>query len=233
MALLEIVIATLLISLTSLVGMFLLSKSLKKFMHYFISFAAATLLAVSFFDLIPESLESLMDMGLDLHTGVLFILFGILFFFLMERFIHWHHCNCDGSHKGHHHIHESKKKKPAGILNIVGNILHNFFDGLIVASAFLLDIRLGAVTSVMVLIHEIPHQLGNFSILIHSGYNKKRALLLNFGTALVVVIGGLIGFFAFSAIEPVVPYVIAIAAGGFLYVALSDILPELHQHKLA
>ncbi|MCF7866460.1 ZIP family metal transporter [Candidatus Woesearchaeota archaeon] len=215
---LYILLATLIISLVSFVGLFFLSNHLKKFLHYFISFAAGALLSVAFFDLIPESLEVFEQMGI--HEGPVFILVGILLFFLIERFIHWHHCgkdHCD--------------RKPVGSLSLIGDAVHNFIDGLLIAGAFLLNSATGIATTISVLLHEIPQEIGDFSVLLHAGYSKKKALLYNFFIALFAVAGGLVGYFTLSSFENIIPYVVSITAGGFIYIALSDILPDLHKHS--
>ncbi len=228
--LIYIIIATTIISLVSFVGLLFLSSSVKKYLHYLISFSAATLLSVAFFDLLPESLEELQVAGVDLHEGLLVVLAGVLLFFIIERFIHWHHCDTcvghDHDHKHSHHTH-----KPAGILVLAGDFIHNFIDGLVIAGAFLLDLRVGIVTTISIFAHEIPQEIGDFSVLLHSGYTKVKALLYNFYSALASVIGGVVGYFAFTTLEFVIPYVVAIAAGGFVYIALTHIVPALHNHK--
>ena len=218
--LLTIILATLIISLISLIGIIISHKNVKKFLHYFISFAAGTLIAVAFFDLIPEAVGKLEEAGMHIDESVLFIVAGILIFFLVERYIHWHHC---GKHEC--------KEKPAGMLILMGDFVHNFIDGVLIAGAFMLGNATGIITTVSVAVHEIPQELGDFSVLIHSGFSKVRALYLNFVSALSAVIGGVIGFFVFNSVNRVVPYAVLIAAGGFIYVALSDIMPSLHHHK--
>ncbi|MCA9477686.1 MAG: ZIP family metal transporter [Nanoarchaeota archaeon] len=225
--LLAIIIATVIISLMSFVGIFFLSERVKQFLHYLVSFAAGTLLAVAFFDLIPESLEHFLELGIDLHESIIIVLAGVLIFFLIERFIHWHHCDSCTDHD-HHHDH---KHKTAGFLVLAGDFVHNFVDGVLVAGAFLLDFHIGIVTTLSIVAHEIPQEIGDFSILLHSGYTKAKALLYNFYSALSAVLGGVIGYFALSAVQSIVPFVVAIAAGGFIYIALTHIVPALHSHK--
>jgi len=212
--LIYIIIASFIISLISFFGIIIFSKRIENFMHYFISFAAAALLSSAFLDLIPESIEIIGN-----HVS-LFILMGILLFFLVERFIHWHHCGKSECHK-----------KPAGTLNLIGDAIHNFIDGIIIAGAFMLNLQTGILTALTVIIHEIPQEFGDFTVLIHSGYNKIEALKLNFYIALFSVLGGVIGYFTFSKIQILIPYITSIAAGGFIYLALSDIVPEIHKHN--
>ncbi|MCF7798822.1 ZIP family metal transporter [Candidatus Woesearchaeota archaeon] len=216
--LLYIIIATILVSLVSFVGVLVSSKGIKRFLHYFISFAAGALLAVSFLDLIPHAAE---EIG-EFHDAAPFVLGGILLFFLVERFIHWHHCG---------HDHGDCDQKPAGMLILTGDFVHNFLDGVLIAGAFLLDVRTGIATTLIVLLHEIPQEFGDFAVLIHSGYSRLRALKLNFLSALSAVLGGIIGFIAFDLAESIVPFAVLVAAGGFIYVALSDIVPSMHKHK--
>jgi len=218
--LLEIIIATLLVSLISFVGILVSSNAIKHFLHYFISFAAASLIAVAFFDLIPHSLKHLYEDGVGLDFSFIFVVIGVVSFFLIERFIHWHHCGKEDCHE-----------KPTGLLILTGDFVHNFLDGILIAGAFLLDFYIGVTTTLAVIFHEIPQELGDFSVLIHSGYSKKKALLLNFFSALSAVLGGIAGFFAFDQFQQVIPYAVLIAAGGFLYISLSDIVPALHKHK--
>lgn len=216
--LLNIIIATLIISLISLVGIIISHKKIKKFLHYFISFAAGALISVALFDLIPHALESLEEIGIHVHEGFVFVVLGIALFFLIERFIHWHHC-------GNEHCHN----KPAGILILTGDFVHNFLDGVLIAGAFMLNIATGIFTTITVLLHEIPQEFGDYAVLIHSGFSKKKALLLNFISALSAIIGGVMGFLLFDFIEGITPYFVLATAGGFLYIALSDIVPSMHK----
>ena len=217
--LLYIVLATLLISLISLVGILISLKYIKKLLHYFISFAAGTLIAVSFFDLMPHALEELHDLGMHIEESVIFIAIGIILFFLIEKLIHWHHCGKD-------HCDE----KPTGLLILTGDFVHNFLDGVLIAGAFMLDFTTGIIMTFTVAIHEIPQEFGDFAVLLHSGFSKNKALLLNFVSALSAVLGGVIGYFMFDQIEGIAPFAVLITAGGFLYIALTDIVPAMHKH---
>ena len=214
----NILIATLLISLISLVGLIVSHKHIKKFLHYFISFAAGTLIASSFFDLIPYALEELQ--GVHIEESLIFLVGGVILFFLVEKFVHWHHCDkeeCD--------------KRPAGLLILTGDFVHNFIDGVLIAGAFLLNVTTGIVTVLTVAIHEIPQELGDYAVLIHSGYKRKKALMLNFFSALTAVLGGIVGFLIFERVSSFTPLAVLVTAGGFIYIALSDIVPHLHKHK--
>lgn len=221
--LLYIIIATVIVSLISLVGLFLVSDKIKKYVHYLISFSAATLLAVAFFGLLPTSLEHFADAGIDIHEGLLYVFIGVLLFFFMERVIHWHHCDTC--------IKEGHEHEATAMMILVGDFIHNFVDGIMIAGAFLLDVRAGVITTFSIIAHEIPQEVGDFSVLIHSGYSKFKALLFNFYSSLSAILGGVLGYFAFTAVEGIVPYATAIAGGGFIYVSLSHIVPALHEHK--
>jgi zinc and cadmium transporter len=204
-----------LISLISLVGVVMLAlkeASLQRLMTALIAFAAGTMLAASFLDLIPEALERVGD-------GHAYVLVGIIIFFLIERAIHWHHCTRE------HCV------APVGYLNLIGDAAHNFVDGVIIAAAFLTSFGVGAVASVAIAMHELPQELGDFAVLVHSGFAPRRAIWLNFLTALTAIAGGLGGYLFLSSIEGLVPYVVAVAAGGLIYVAVADLLPELHKER--
>ena len=218
--LIEILIATILVSLVSLVGIVISYNHIKRFLHYFVSFAAGTLVASALFDLIPHGIEHLEEIGIHIDEAMIFVAIGVILFFVIEKFIHWHHCDKD-------HCHD----KPAGILILTGDFVHNFIDGLIIAAAFVVDIWTGITTTFIVAIHEIPQEFGDFAVLIHSGFSKKRALWLNFLSALSAVIGGILGYLMFGSISTVSHFAVLIAAGGFLYIALADVLPAMHKHK--
>lgn len=222
MVLIYILIATFFVSLISLIGIIFAANKIKIFLNYFVAFSAGGLLAAALFDLIPESLKEVSN----LNTGLLFIGIGILFFFLMESFMHWK----NGGGQGHSHNYRNLKK-PEGMLVFSAAMLHNFTDGLVIAGAFLLNISVGIVTTLLVAIHEIPHEFGDFALFLHSGYSKWRAVWINFLSAVSAIIGGILGYFALEKVNSIVGYVVLFAAGGFLYIALSNIVPELHVSK--
>ncbi|MFP4118296.1 MAG: ZIP family metal transporter, partial [Candidatus Woesearchaeota archaeon] len=210
--LLMIIGATFLISLLSLVGIFFSHKKLHNNLHYMISFAAGTLLAAAFIHMIPHALEK--------HVPVYHVLAGIMIFFFIERFIHWHHCGREECHQ-----------KPAGLLILTGDFIHNFLDGLLIAGSFLHDPVTGIVATVTIAMHEIPQEFGDYTVLLHSGFKQAKALLFNFYSALSAVIGGVLGYFFLGSLEGSVPYAVMVTAGGFIYIALSDIVPGMHKHK--
>lgn len=212
-----IILATFVVSLISLIGVIITGHKIKNFLYYFIAFAAGTLIAASFFDLIPHALEEIESLGVHAHDSLIYVVFGILIFFLIETFIHWHHCG-----------HENCHRKPAGVLIFTGDFVHNFVDGLLIAGAFMLDFWTGVIATLIIMIHEIPQEFGDFAILLHSGYSRMQAIKINFVSALSAVLGGIVGYFMFDTMSSITPYAVMIAAGGFLYIALSDIIPEMH-----
>ncbi|MBU1083131.1 ZIP family metal transporter [Patescibacteria group bacterium] len=215
-----ILIATLAISAVSLLGLLYFvwqEKVFKKSLPYLVAFAAGSLLAVSWFDLIPDSFEAI-----GKSTSV-FVLIGILIFLMFEQILHWHH--------EQRHDCGDCNKKTVGYAVLLGDSLHNFLDGIIIASAFLISVPMGISATLAVFFHEIPQELGDFAVLIHSGFKKEKALLYNFLSALVAVLGGILGYFFLRGVSVAVPYIVAIGAGGFLYIALVDLFAELKATK--
>jgi zinc and cadmium transporter len=148
------------------------------------------------------------------------VLLSFVFFFLIEKAFHWRHC-----HKENCEIHTF------GYMNLVGDSLHNFIDGLVIAGAFLVDFKLGLITTFAIALHEIPQEIGDFGVLIHAGFNKTKALILNYLVATMVILGGIAGNLAATYIEGAIVYLLPIAAGGFIYIAGSDLMPEIRKEK--
>ncbi len=210
-----ILASVLIISLISFIGAILLffTRTLRSNnIFFFVAFAAGSLLGAAFLDLLPESFESGNDNLFALA------LLGILFFFVLERFIFWHH----------HHAGE-REQHSFTYLNLVGDAIHNFVDGAIIAASFLTDLSLGVVTTIAIAFHEIPQEIGDFSILLYGGLKKGKALFLNFLSALTAVLGALLTYVAAGFIETSLPYLISFAAGGFIYIASADLIPELQK----
>jgi len=187
-------------------------KFAEKISMILVSFAAGSLLAAAFFDLIPESLNEAGASILPL------VLVGLCIFYLLEKYVIWHHC---------HDAHCEHKKLTYSV--IIGDSLHNFIDGALIASTFLINIQLGILTAAAVLIHEIPQEIGDFGILLSIKMKRKKILLYNLLSALVSVLGAVLTFFLLDYIQAFVPYVAAIAAGGFIYIATADLIPETHK----
>ncbi len=190
-----------------------------------VSFALGALLSVAFLDLLPEAVE---------HAGVaraqsLFatVLVGILVFFLLEKLLLWRHCHTNDCEA--HNDHEEHYHQPAGTLIVVGDGIHNFVDGVLIAAAFLTDLHLGIVTSLAVAAHEIPQEVGDFAILLQSGYSKAKALVYNMLSSLGTVAGGTLAYFALGRIHESLPYFLALAASSFIYIAVADLIPTLHK----
>jgi len=208
--------AVLLVSAASLVGAASLvfkRKRLDSLLFYMISFAAGSMVAAAFLDLLPEAVEAA-------GAGILaWTIAGIAAFFVMEKFLHWYHC-----HKGHCDAHAFTT------LSLVGDGLHNFIDGMVIAAAFMTNRDLGIVTTIAVIAHEIPQELGDFSVLLYGGFSKVKALAYNFLIALTAVLGALVVLLGVSNPEAFSPYLLAFGAGGFLYIACSDFIPEMHKN---
>jgi zinc and cadmium transporter len=220
MPLLYALLATLIVSLISLLGIITLilkEKSLNKILFFFISFSAGSLLGGAFFHLIPESLEKS-------NPSSIFqlVILGFIIFFILEKVLHWHHCQ-------NNHCHEHKKI--LGFQNLFGDALHNFIDGLIIVSAFAVDFNLGLITTLSVILHEIPQEISDFAVLLYSGFSKAKALLYNFISALMAVLGTLIGYFLIIKVEQIAQWLIPITAGGFIYIAASDLIPEINKER--
>ncbi|MFC2162133.1 ZIP family metal transporter [Candidatus Altiarchaeota archaeon] len=210
-----ILLSVLAISLLSFVGILSISigkRRLQGFLLLFVAFASGSLLAAAFIHLLPEAYG---EIG---NASFTFVLAGIIMFFIFEKFIHWHHCGKEECHV-----------RPAAYLNLVADAFHNLIDGIIISAAYLLDVQVGLVTTLAIALHEIPQEFGDFSVLIHSGMSTRKALAYNFLSAVTSVIGALIGYLFLSRIEAFIPYALAMACGGFIYIATADLMPELHK----
>lgn len=215
-------LGTLVVSLVSLVGIFSLSLKeifIRKYIFLFVSLAVGALLGDAFIHLIPESLEALTDTTL---VGLLVII-GIFFFFIVEKFFHWHH---HGEDVEHHHTH------PVGKLVLFSDGVHNFMDGIVIGMSFFVSVPVGVATTIAVILHEIPQEIGDFAVLLHAGYSRKRALWLNFLSALTAVVGTLVAFVLGGTGEHIAAWILPVAAGGFIYIAVADLIPELHKTKV-
>jgi len=188
-----------------------------------VSYAIGALLGAVFLDILPEAIE-LTDNVVKL-SGT--ILFGILLFFTLEKLLLWRHCHHD--HCEVHEPHENTPHGRSGMMIMVGDTFHNFVDGVIIAAAFMTDVQLGFVTALAIIAHEIPQEVGNFMILLHSGYSKSQALALNLLSSLAMLVGGVLAYFALQSMQSVVPTLLALAAASMLYVAVADLIPGLHQ----
>lgn len=211
-----ILLATFIVSLISFVGVVTLAlkdKILNKILLILIGLSAGALMGGAFLHLLPEAVEK--SKGLDVY---LLVLVGFILFFLIEKVLHWRHC-----HKGECDVHTFR------YMNLVGDSIHNFIDGLTMAASFVISIPLGIATTIAISAHEIPQEIGDFGVLVYGGFSKKKALFLNFIVALTAVLGGIVGYFISSNIENIVVYILPFAAGGFIYIAATDLIPEIRK----
>lgn len=218
MTLIWILGATVLVSLISLIGIFTLGINAKVFdriLVLLVAFAAGGLIGGAFLHLLPEAIDRC-----PCDLVFLYTLIGFTIFFLMERCLYWRHC-----HDGVCDVHTFT------YLNLIGDGVHNFTDGLIIAASFMADLKLGIVTTLAVIFHEVPQEIGDFGILVYGGFSKAKALLFNFICALAAVLGAIIGYMLSGITENISIFLISFTAGGFIYIAASDLLPELHKQK--
>jgi len=208
------------VSIISLIGVFSFSwksEKINNVLIFFVSFSAGTLLGDAFLHLIPEAFES------KSNFVSLYILLGLLLFFILERFIHWRHCHEVGCEE-HSHV------LPYVIL--AGDSFHNFIDGVIIGASYLVSLPIGIATTLAVIFREIPQEIGDFGTLLYGGFSKNKALLYNFISALTAVLGAIFVLLVSVRFESVTEVLVPLAAGGFIYIATADMIPELHKHKV-
>jgi len=191
-----------------------------------VSFAIGALLGAALLAILPHALEG--QNLADTHAIMLTLLLGLLGFFLLEKTVVWRHCHADEC-EAHGIDVEHARRRATGNLILIGDSIHNLVDGVLIAAAFLTDVHLGVVTSMAVIAHEIPQELGDFAILLHSGFSRGRALLYNVISSTTTVVGGVAAYFFLSGAMVVVPYVLAVAASSFIYIAVADLIPGLHK----
>jgi zinc and cadmium transporter len=214
-------ISVFVVSSISLIGVLALgvnTKKLGKILLYLVSFSAGSLLGDAFIHLIPEAIE---EIGLGISVSI-WIIFGILASFSVERFLQWRHCHIPTSNE---HVHSFV------YMNLFGDAIHNLIDGLIIGGSYLVSIPIGIATTLAVIFHEIPQELGDFGILIYGGFSKRKALRYNFLTALTAVGGVLVAIVLGSMLEGFTPLLIPFAAGNFIYIAGSDLIPEIRKDE--
>ena len=246
-----IVLSTLVAGVLSVLaaGVFLVlpARQREGVLPHLVSFATGALLGAALLALIPHAV--LGAGSARVHEVGIALIAGIALFFVLEKFLLWRHCHdndCNthtaGGHlhqhdhghaHGHHHNHatnhDDARRKASGSLVLVGDALHNLLDGVLIAAAFLTDVHLGIVTALAIMAHEIPQEVGNFAVLLHSGVSRRRALGLNLLTSLTAVIGGVVGYFALETAVRILPFALAVAAASLLYVAVADLIPGLHR----
>lgn len=207
------------VSLVSLMGVFTLgmrNDRLQRILFYLVSFSAGALLGDVFIHILPE----IMIEETGLSVGV-YVLTGIIAFFILERFLLWHHSHTDHDEKVHSVVY----------LTIFGDALHNFLDGIAIAASFLISVPVGIATTIAVIFHEIPQEIGQFAILLHGGWTKKKALLYNFFSALTAILGVVVVLIFAKDLQKAPVVLLAFGAAGFIYIAMSDLIPELHKEQ--
>ncbi len=224
-------LSVLIVSLVSFVGaaIFMFRKSVMNYLLFaLVAFAAGTLLSSALLDLVPEALESGEAAGVGQTHVFAYVLVGILAFYSIERFISWHH---------HHHREagnddgSSREIHAFTYLTLIGDGVHNFIDGVIIMASFLTNIPLGVATTIAIAAHEIPQEIGDFAMLIYGGFTRLKALLYNFISALTAFAGAIAGYFFLSRLGHPTAFLLAFAAGGFIYMAGTDLIPELHKER--
>jgi len=213
------IIASVMVSLISLIGAFALiieDKTLKKIIIFLVAFAAGGLIGGAYLHILPEAMEY----SKDTTQLFLYLILGFLFFFISEKYLYWRHC------------HNAKcEQHMFTYLNIIGDIIHNLTDGLIMGAIFMVNVKLGIATTIAIIFHEIPHELGNFMVLIYGGFSKLKALFFNFLSSLVAILGTVLGYYFAYQVSGFTKILLPFAAGGFIYIASCDLIPELHKEE--
>ena len=208
-------------------GVFLLLPENVRFrlLPHFVSFAIGALLGAAFLGLLPHALAG--NGVEDFHAITGAVLAGLFGFFLLEKLVLWRHCHAE--HCEVHGTDDSHRQQAAGTLILIGDGLHNFIDGVLIGAAFLTDIHLGIVTSLAVAAHEIPQEVGDFAVLLHSGFSRRRAFVFNLLSSLTTVFGGVLAWYGLKNLDAALPYILAVAASSFIYIAVADLIPGLHK----
>jgi len=215
--------SVIIVSLVSLLGALTLTlsdRTLHRVLLYLVSFSAGALLADALVHMLPEAAQTL---GFGTMMAA-YVLLGIVLSFIVEKFIQWRHC-----HLGHSREHPH----PFAYMNLIGDAVHNFIDGIIIMASYLGGIPLGIATTLAVVFHEIPQEIGDYGILIHGGFTRRKAIIFNLATALTAVVGAIAGYFIANAWQGIAMVLLPIAAGHFIYIASTDLLPELHKEVRA
>ncbi len=205
---------------------FALNSHAQRYLGAMVSYAIGALLGAVFLDILPEAIK------LTRNVPALFgmVLFGILLFFVLEKLVLWRHCHHE--HCEAHELLNAERNHDhgrSGMMIMVGDTFHNFVDGVIIAAAFLTDMHLGIVTALAIIAHEIPQEVGDFAILLHSGYSKAKAFQLNLISSFASVVGGILGYFVLQTMQTWIPSLLALAAASMIYVAVADLIPGLHK----
>ncbi|GJQ58947.1 MAG: ZIP family metal transporter [Candidatus Scalindua sp. AMX11] len=221
-------ISVFIVSLISIIGVFALSlnqKALNKSIFLLVSLAVGALFGDAIIHLIPDAFESAENPA----SVSLFIIIGIISFFVLEKFLRWSHSHEHDYEGAECYQEKTNAVKPIGSLIIVSDSIHNIIDGITIGVSYLINIEIGIATTVAIILHEIPQEISDFALLIHAGYSKTKALLLNFVSSFIAVVGTITVLVFGSSFESFMPLMIAFAAGGFLYIAGSDLVPEIQK----
>lgn len=224
-----VIISVIIVSLVSLVGVVTLlwKGKLEKILLLLVSLSAGTLFGGAFLHLLPEAIEK---EGFSLTVSFL-VLLGVMVFFILEMVIHWRHCHIYDEDTATHIRTHKAQHPPAHIapLNLMGDALHNFVDGLVIAGAYMASIPVGIATTIAVVIHEVPQEIADFGVLLYTGLSKRKALMLNYVSAAVAILGAIVGLVIGSKSDYFIRFILPFAAGGFLYIAGSNLIPELQK----
>ncbi len=208
-------------------ALFVLNSRMQRYLGVMVSYAIGTLLGAVFLNILPEAIELTTNVAALSAT----VLFGILLFFVLEKLVLWRHCHHE--HCEAHELLDAEQGKHdhgrSGMMIMLGDTFHNFVDGIIIAAAFLTDINLGIVTALAIIAHEIPQEVGDFAILLNSGYSKLKALQLNLISSFASVAGGVLGYYTLQTMLSWIPSLLALAAASMIYVAVADLIPGLHK----
>jgi zinc and cadmium transporter len=225
-------------------GLFLLlpEKTGLRMLPHFVSFATGALIGAALLGLLPEAMQTVGPGGAHAIGAALVVGLGV--FFIIEKLVLWRHAHShngresehgdandhhDPDHDHHDHGHGHGRGGAAGVLVLIGDSVHNALDGILIAAAFLTNVPLGLVTTLAVAAHEIPHRVGDFALLLHAGMSRRRAMFLNMATGLASVLGGIAAYFGLNKAQEALPYALALAAAGFLYIAVAGLIPGLHR----
>lgn len=210
--------ASIAVSLISLIGILTLlfqEGRLNKVLMLLIGFSTGGLIGGAFLHLVPEALEQA-----ESHTIFLYLIFGFIAFFVLEKYFHWRHC-----HEGVCSVHAFT------YLNLIGDAIHNFTDGLVIGTSFIVSVQFGIITTLVVIMHEIPQEMGDFGVLVYGGFSKLKALYCNFIIALTCILGTIAGYLLSANVRNFSPFLLPFTAGGFIYIAACDLVPELHKEE--
>jgi zinc and cadmium transporter len=218
-AIISVIIVSL-ISIIAAIPLLIKKKFSKRLLLFLLSISVGVILSTVFMDFLPEAVSHGYTLGVAIN-----ILLGFLCLFVVEKFVHWHHSKkCADSEYGHGHAYSLAP------INLIGDGVHNFIDGLVIAGSYAVDISLGITATIAIIFHEVPQEIADFGVLLYSGFSKKKALFFNFLSAIVAIGGTVVGLILVNKLHGFTQFIIPFAAGSFLYIAASNLLPELHRH---